>query len=411
MSDEKVDVIVIGAGMAGLACGARLRARGLQSFYILDKGESVGWAWRLRYERLSLLSPYHDVPDDGGLRDRWGIVFSRTALIAYLEAYAELHQLDPVLRFREGVLSVNSASRSWHVRTTAGSYTARFVIVATSVSRVPYVPDIPGSQRFQGRLLHSSQYWNATPFRDQRVLVIGSGNSAADVSLDLLEGGARSVALAVRAPRHVLSRDAYMRAAGMARRTGMGFTQKTLVSMHRYTSISPEWQGLLNEQDLFLEAFAMDLSKYGIHRPRAGPATQTHNLGRESWYDIGTAREIRAGNIQVIDGTVDAVEELTEKGVRFTSGERHYDTIVFGTGFLPQLEEFIDDAEELLQWNSLRRCLMPKTDGRCGSVVSPSLFFPGFDETPNGGLSLGLWGAEVGDRVADELDATATANS
>jgi cation diffusion facilitator CzcD-associated flavoprotein CzcO len=398
---DEVDVIVIGAGMAGLACGARLRGRGLQSFCILDHGDSVGSAWRGRYERLSLLSPYHDLPDDGGLRDRWGIAFHRTELIAYLEAYAELHKLGQVLRFRESVLSIARGSRSWEVRTTGGSYTAQFVIVATSVSRFPYLPEISGQQRFHGRSLHSAGYWNATPFRNESVLVVGSGNSAADIALDLIEGGAQSVTLAVRAPRHLLNRDAYMRAASMARRTGMGFTPQTLVQLHRYTHVNREWPKLLSDQDKFLEAFAIDLSQHGIHRPAEGPATQTHNAGRESWYDMGTAREIQSGNIQVIDGTVDAIENFTETGVRFTSGERHYDSVIFGTGFLPRLEELVE--EEFLEWNNLRRCLMPKTDGRCRSTVQPSLFFPGFDETPNGGLSLGLWGAEVADRVANEL--------
>lgn len=410
MADEEVDVIVIGAGMAGLACGARLRARDARSFRILDQGEGVGSAWRGRYERLSLLSPYHDLPDDGGLRNRWGIVFHRTELIAYLEHYAELHELTGMLRFCEPVSSVIRASGAWHVRTTAGSYRARFVVVATSVSRVPRIPDIPEQHRFTGRCLHSSKYWNATPFRNQRVLVIGSGNSAADISLDLIEGGAGAVTLAVRAPRHVLRRDAYMRAAAMARRVGAGFTPETLGRMHRYTSVNPEWRNLLREQDRFLETFALDLSRYGIRRPADGPATQTHNLGRESWYDSGTAREIQAGNIRVIDGTVDAIEGFTAKGLRFTGGERHYDSIIFATGFQPQLEAFIDDAEGLLEWDNLRRCLMPKTDGRCRSVVHPSLFFPGFDETPNGGMSLGLWGAEVADRVADELHAASAAN-
>lgn len=410
MADEKVEVIVIGAGMAGLACAARLRARGVRSVRVLDQGEAVGSAWRRHYERLILNSPYHDMPDDGGLRGRWGVLFHRTELIDYLEAYAELHGLAEMLWFREPVSSVRRSSGVWHVRTANGSYEAQFVAVATSVNRVPRIPDIPGRESFQGRCLHSSQYWNAEPFRDQRVLIIGSGNSAADLSLDLIEGGAGAVTLAVRAPRHVLSRSAYSRAAGMARRIGIGFTPETLAHFHRYTSVNPEWGTLLSEQDKFLETFAIDLSGYGIHRPEDGPATQTHNLGREAWYDAGTAREIQAGNIQVIDGTVDAIEGFTAQGLRFASGERHYDSIIFATGFQPQLEAFVEDAEGLLWWDNLRRCLMPKTDGRCRSIVHPSLFFPGFDETPNGGMSLGLWGAEVADRVADELHAAPAAN-
>ena len=402
MSAETFDVIVVGAGMAGIACAARLRAREVGRFCVLDQGDNVGASWRRRFERLSLNSPFHDLPDDDGLRGRWGMFLHRTELVSYLEEYANLHKLATVMRFRERVATIRRASGSWKVRTTVGTYDAKFVVVATAINRVPRYPNIPEHDHFAGRRIHSCEYWNADPFRDHRVLVVGSGNSAADIALDLVEGAARSVTLWVRAPRHVLSREAFARAARIARRLGIAFTPESLADAHRYTWIHSAWRERLSEQDRFLESFSIDLSRYGIRQPQEGPATQVGTLGREPWYDSGTAREIEAGRIEVVDGTVEMIERFTQDGLRFTTGERPFDAVIFGTGFVPRLEEFIDESE-VLCWDDRRRSLVPRTDGRCRSTVQPSMFFPGFDETPYGGMSLGLWGAEVADVVASEL--------
>lgn len=403
MSTVRYDVIVIGAGLAGLACAARLRARRIERACVLDQGVGPGAAWRRHYQRLHMNSPFHDLPDDGGLRDRWGVFLERTELVSYLEAYAELHELAGMLRFRERVVSIQRGSGSWQVATTMGTYEASFVVIATAINRVPRQPELAGSDRFEGRLLHSSAYWNAEPFRDERVLVVGSGNSAADLALDLVAGGARSVALWVRAPRHVLDRDAFARAAAVARRCGIAFTPRSLADAHHYTRVHPEWEARLRQQDEFLQAFAIDLSSYGVRRPEDGPATELHTRGREPWYDSGTAREIRAGKIEVIDGTSDAIEALFASGVQFTASARQFDAVVLATGFVPQLEAFLGDAERLLCWDDRYRTLMPRTNGRCRSTIEPSLFFPGFDDTPYGGMSLGLWGAEAAEVIAQEL--------
>jgi indole-3-pyruvate monooxygenase len=403
MPDATYDVIVVGAGLAGLACAARLRHHGVARVCVLDQGEGVGAAWRGHYRRLQMNSPFHDLPDDGGLRARWGVFLSRAELVSYLQAYADHHELAARLRFRERVRSIQGGAGGWRIVTATGAYQARFVVVATAINRVPRRPSFVGGDRYTGQLLHSSEYWDAEPFRGRRVLVIGSGNSAADLALDLVTGDARAVALWVRAPRHVLDREAFARAAVMARRVGVAFTPRSLADAHPFTRTHPQWSQRLRQQDEFLHAFAVDLSAYGVRTPDVGAASELALRGREPWYDAGTAREIRAGKIDVIDGTREAIEALGADGVQFTGGARPFDAIVLATGFTPQLETLLDDAARLLDWDDRHRCLMPRTDGRCRSAVEPSLFFPGFDETPYGGMSLGLWGAEAADTIASEL--------
>ena len=123
--------------------------------------------------------------------------------------------------------------------------------------------------------------------------------------------------------------------------------------------------------------------------------------GRIPTFDQGAIPKIRSGAIRAIDGNVRAIVGFTPDGVRFSDGPEPFDDVILATGFEPRLDEFIADSELLGPahwWKTY-----PLTDGRSRSRVRPSIFFPGFDQNPNGGQSLGLWGWEAGDRIADEL--------
>ncbi len=147
--------------------------------------------------------------------------------------------------------------------------------------------------------------------------------------------------------------------------------------------------------------FALDLSAYGIRPPDEGPATLMFRHGRIPWFDQGTAAAIRAGRIEVIDGCKRPLAELTVHGAQLGDREQPFEAIVLATGFEPGLEDFLE--ERLLSFSPELGRRMPSTDGRCRSIVEPTLFFPGFDYTVNGGHSLGLWGCEVADAIRSEL--------
>jgi hypothetical protein len=129
--------------------------------------------------------------------------------------------------------------------------------------------------------------------------------------------------------------------------------------------------------------------------------SELYHAGRIPTFDQGAIPKIRSGAIRVIDGNRRPIECFTEEGVRFGDGAERFDDVVLATGFEAGLEEFIADRELLgpvLFWKS-----HPLTDGRSRSRIHPSLFFPGFDRTPLGGVSLGRWGWEVGERIAEAL--------
>ncbi len=401
--DLDLDVAIVGAGFAGLACAARLRSAGVERLALLEQGDDVGAFWRGNYDRIRLHSAYHDLPDDGGIRRRFGAFMARDQLLEYFEAYTQRHRLRERLHCGERVRRLRRAGERWEFETSSGRARARFAVVATAYNRKPVDPKLGGRERYTGRLLHSREYRNATPFRGARVLVVGNGNSAAEIALDLAAGGARAVALHSRGPRHVISMRALGFVAPVVRALGLEFTPRRLEEGHHYTRTHPGFAAKLEQKDALFRRFSLDLSRHGIRRPEVGPATLMLRNGRVPWFDQGTVAAIRAGRIDVIDGVKRPLLGLGETGAQLGDREETFEAIVLGTGFEPGLDELLEDADRLLYWNADMARRMPNTDGRSRSSVEPTLFFPGFDLSANGGLSLGLWGREVADTIAREL--------
>src|SRR5436309_4865096 len=154
---------------------------------VLERGDGVGTAWRCRYERLHLHTvrwlsclPGYRIPRSFG---KW---LARDRVVEYLRLYAEHHALD----VRTGV-EVESLEPAWTVQTSAGPIEAERVVVATGHSNVPFLPQWPGE--FAGDVVHSADYRNPEPYCGRRVLVVGAGNSAAEIAVDVQEGGASEV--------------------------------------------------------------------------------------------------------------------------------------------------------------------------------------------------------------------------
>lgn len=176
---SQVDVLIIGGGQAALACAYFLKRTSL-SFRVVDAEEGPGGAWRHAWNSLRLFSPASWSSIAGRMMDATDQGYpTRADILAYLADY-ERHYALPVERpvWVQSVLpdgerlQVVSASRQW---------SARAVISATGTWRHPWIPEMPGQQVFGGRQLHSSQYRQADEFSGQRVLVVGGGNSGAQI--------------------------------------------------------------------------------------------------------------------------------------------------------------------------------------------------------------------------------------
>ena len=181
---ETADVVVIGGGQSGLAAGYFLRRTGL-SFVILDDGAGPGGAWPYGWDSLTLFSPaeYSSLPGWPMPAPAGGGYPGRDAVVAYLAAYEQRYALP--IRRPIRALGLNREGDGLRVATDAGDWATRAVISATGTWGHPFIPALPGRESFRGRQLHSAQYSRPEDFIGQSVLVVGGGNSGAQIMAEL----------------------------------------------------------------------------------------------------------------------------------------------------------------------------------------------------------------------------------
>ncbi|MEO8289102.1 MAG: ArsO family NAD(P)H-dependent flavin-containing monooxygenase [Chloroflexota bacterium] len=177
---DMYDVVVIGGGQAGLATGYYLRRSGLR-YTILDAQEGPGGAWRHTWDLLALFSPAQWSSLPGWLMPGGGVEYpGRDAVLAYLAEYERRYAL-PVER-PVRVRSVLEADGGLLVESEdGGEWVARAVVSATGSWERPYVPVYPGQGLFKGTQIHSAHYRSPEPFAGKRVLIVGGGNSGAQI--------------------------------------------------------------------------------------------------------------------------------------------------------------------------------------------------------------------------------------
>ncbi|MBW0105871.1 ArsO family NAD(P)H-dependent flavin-containing monooxygenase [Pseudonocardia sp. KRD291] len=200
-SGDDLDVVVIGGGQAGLAAGYFLRRAGAE-FVILDAQTGPGGAWRHGWDSLRLFSPARYSPLPGWwMPDQPGEPFPTGGHVRrYLEQYEQRYDL-PIRRPVE-VTSVSAQSRHLAVTDGRRTWRAPAVISATGSWRRPYVPAWPGRDLFTGTQIHTVSYHRADRFTGRRVVVVGGGNSAAQILAEV-STVADTTWVAQRQPRYL----------------------------------------------------------------------------------------------------------------------------------------------------------------------------------------------------------------
>lgn len=179
---DEYDVVVIGGGQAGLSLGFYLRRSGL-SYVILDAQEKAGGGLH-GWNSLKLFSPAQWSSLPGwmfpGRHDRYP---TRDEVISYLEQYEDRYKL-PIVRHVK-VSAVRRKNEIIELETTAGNLTAKAVISATGSWQKPFIPSNPGQEDFSGVQIHSADYRSPEQFAGQTVLIIGEGNSGAQIMAEV----------------------------------------------------------------------------------------------------------------------------------------------------------------------------------------------------------------------------------
>ncbi|WP_370893197.1 ArsO family NAD(P)H-dependent flavin-containing monooxygenase [Janibacter sp. GXQ6167] len=182
---ERADVVVIGGGQAGLACGYWLERQGVD-YLILDDQSGPGGAWQSTWTSLRLFSPASFSSLPGRPMPAHPDTFPPVEhVLDYLADYEQRYRLTIARPVR--VLDTTADDEAVRVRTDAGTIAARYVINATGTWRAPFVPQIEGQDRYRGRQLHSAHYRGPDDFAGERVAVVGGGNSGVQIAADLIQ--------------------------------------------------------------------------------------------------------------------------------------------------------------------------------------------------------------------------------
>ena len=373
------DAVVIGAGPSGLASAAEIMRQGADCV-VLERGDVVGNSWTRHYARLRLHTarslsglPGYRIPRQYG---KW---VARNDLVRYLEEYARHHSLN--VRFGVTAERLEREDGRWKIATSAGAFAADTVVIASGYNHTPDVPDWPGREKFRGSLLHSSEYRDPKGYEGKRVLVVGAGNSGAEIALDLSRGGVREVWLAIRTPPNIQRRDL----AGFPLQLVGIATLRLPPATVDALSLRLQKLGFGN------------LEKYGLPPPPRGVYSRAMGEERIPLIDIGTIEAIKRGEIKVVP----ALERLEETEV-VLAGERRLevDAVVAATGFRRGLEGLVGHLGVL----SAKGVPMERGGRTCPGA--PGLHFVGYTNDLGGLLRRSAIEArEVGRAVAKSRSA------
>jgi putative flavoprotein involved in K+ transport len=351
------EAVVVGAGPGGLAVAAMLQRGGVETV-VVDRADAVGATWRGHYERLHLHTvrwlsnlPGYPIPR------RYGKWVARDDVVRYLESYTVHHSLE--VRLSTGISRLDRDAGQWVVRSPAGDMRASFAVVATGFNHTPDLPIWPGAAGYPGELLHASAYRNAEPYVGKDVLVVGAGNTGAEIALDLIETGAASVRVAVRTPPHIVFRQQN------------GIANPTLGVVARHLP-PPAVDAIARRMRTLTVG---DLTPYGLATPTDGLYERVLRDDSIPLVDIGFLDALKTGKVTIVP----AVTGFDGDRVLLGDGESiEVDAVIAATGYRPGLGEIVGHLGVL---DTRGR---PVVRGGATDPATPNLWFTGYTNPISG---------------------------
>ena len=340
--------------MSGLASAAALKKKGID-YIILEKQPCIAFPWHHHYQRLHLHTnkrvsnlPYKKYekkipryPD-------------RQQVLDYLESYRKEFQIEPI--FNTEATQVRKEGDYWYTQAQDKLFRSTYLIMATGAYSKPKAIRFEGMSGFQGKILHSFDFITGKEFKGQQVLVVGFGNSACEIAIDLYEQGAFP-SMSVRSPVNVVPRDIF----------GIPILEISLLLNY----LSPRVADMVSAPVIRL--LIGNLKKLGLKQMPYGALEEIRKDGNAPVLDIGTIKHIRGGHIKIFED----IDHISGNEIYFKDGKHStFDAIIAGIGYYRDYAKFLQvdrSRFEDLKESTSKQKLFGK-DGLyfCGYWVSPT---------------------------------------
>ncbi len=339
-------VLVIGGGQGGIGLGARLRRLDVPTI-IIDKHDRPGDTWRNRYKSLCLHDPiWYDHLPYLPFPDHWPVFSPKDKIGDWLEMYTKVMELNYWTRTECNSARYDDTAGEWIVEVTRDgqpiTLRPKQLVLATGVSGVANLPDIPGMERFKGVQHHSSRHPGGEGWAGKACVVIGSNNSAHDICADLWENGA-DVTMVQRSSTHIVKSESLMEhglaglyseqavASGMTtEKADMTFASIPYRIMHEFQI--PVYQRIAEQDAPFYAALERAGFMHDWGDDGSGLFMKYLRRGSGYYIDVGASQLIADGRVKLRSG-VD-VTEIGEHSVHLSDGsELPAELIVYATGY------------------------------------------------------------------------------
>lgn len=317
---KQTETLVVGASISGLAVASSLQKHDIE-YIVIEKQLQVAAPWRNYYNRLHLHTnkrvshlPYKKF--DSTI-PRYP---TRQQVIDYLEDYQKEFNINPV--FNTEAISISKKSDYWITETTNETYKSKYLIMATGSFGKPKPVNFKGMETFAGRIMHSYGYETGKDFNGQKVLVVGFGNSACEIAIDLYEQGAIP-SMAVHSPVNIIPRDIL----------GIPILELGLLM----SRLPPRVADTINAP--LMRLLFGNITKLGLKKLPYGAFEEIQRDRKIPVLDVGTIKHIRKGHITTFGG----IDRIEGKTIHFLEGRQEdFDAIVACIGYYSDHTEIID---------------------------------------------------------------------
>lgn len=361
-TEDEPQVLVVGAGQAGLSIAARLGQLDVDTL-VIERNERIGDSWRNRYRSLVLHDPvWYDHMAYLPFPKHWPVFTPKDKLADWFESYASSMELNVWTRTELLSASYDDATKKWTatVRREDGAERVlhpNHVVLATGMSGVPKAPEIPGAEVYAGVVTHSSGHSSGQAYAGKHAIVVGSCNSGHDIAHDFHEQGA-NVTMVQRSSTYVMTSENGIATlfAGTYEEGGPPTEDADLIfASIPYPVLAHIHQGATQQiaeldKDLLT---GLERAGFKIDYGEDGSGLFMKYLRRGGGYyiDVGASQLIADGKILVKQGV--EIERFTATGVEFTDGtELAADIVVLATGY----ENMRESARALLGNAVADRC-------------------------------------------------------